>query len=77
MIVGFRVSAIGSKDLRQLASRASDSGWTISLTRNNHVRWVAPDGVTSFTTSLTPGSNCALQKARVLIRRFDKLQQPA
>lgn len=32
------------KDTQQLARRAKKAGWTVELTRNNHIRFVPPHG---------------------------------
>lgn len=46
------------KDLAKLARRVRKLGWTVEVTRSNHVRWTAPDGWT-HTSGLTPGSQRA------------------
>lgn len=32
------------KDTQQLARKAKKAGWTVELTRNNHIRFVPPHG---------------------------------
>lgn len=34
------------KDVRKVIRRAEESGWVVEYTRNGHIKWVAPDGVT-------------------------------
>ena len=64
-----QLSAIGCKDLRQLARKAIDAGWSVELTRSNHVRWVSPNAEINFISSLTPRGNTAYHRAKSMLRR--------
>lgn len=47
--------ALGTdKDVEALARKARKAGFTVEITRGNHIRWTAPDG-TSRVTALTGG----------------------
>lgn len=53
---------------RNLAKLARSAGWTITLTRSNHLRWQAPDGAVVYTAS-TPSRAGGYRNAIAGFRR--------
>lgn len=56
------------KDLRPLAKAARAQGWVIEHTRNGHLAWRSPAGVTVYTPS-TPSDHRGVLNTRRDLRR--------
>ena len=56
------------KELNDLMKIVLRLGWSVSMTKNNHYKWVAPDGQ-FFYTSSTPSDKRALERIRKDLRR--------
>ncbi len=52
------------KELQPLAKAAREAGWTIEVTKGNHLRWTSPDGQ-RVTCAMTPSSH----RTRVYVAR--------
>ena len=61
--------AIGNKDLRSLAREAVHEGWTIELTKGNHLRWVPPGGGDFYISPLTPRTGRCVQRIKSFMRK--------
>jgi predicted RNA binding protein YcfA (HicA-like mRNA interferase family) len=61
--------AIGmnNKDMEKIAKEARKRGWTITVTRGNHVKWQAPDGHCVF--SPLTGSYRSWKNFRAMLKR--------
>lgn len=53
---------------RILARHAEAAGWSIELTRNNHLRWRSPDGAVVF-SALSPSDRRAVRNVEKELRR--------
>ena len=53
---------------RELAKKALDQGWSISLTGGDHIRWVSPDGLV-VTSSQTPSDHRSVKNTRAQLAR--------
>lgn len=52
-----------------LWKQAVQRGWTVELTANNHLRWTAPSGRSTF-SAFTPSSHRAVKNLRTKLRRY-------
>lgn len=57
------------KDWRELARDAQGRGWTLELTRANHVRWRHANGV--LISGLTSSDHRAILKHRSLMKKVE------
>lgn len=42
-----------NKNMKKLKKEAEEQGWTVEVTKKNHLKWISPDG-DSVITSSTP-----------------------
>lgn len=55
------------KDLEKLARNARRAGWSVELTKGNHVRWTPPEG--DFIIGGLTSSSRGVQNLRARLRR--------
>lgn len=53
-----------TKDLKALVRTAERAGWTVSRTRNDHYRWIHPQGGKPYFSSSTPSDSRAIRNIR-------------
>jgi hypothetical protein len=58
----------GNKDLRFLIVKASEQGWTVSVRRNTHLKWVSPLGYVYFSCA-TPSDNRAIKNIKADLKK--------
>lgn len=56
------------KEFRALRIVAEAQGWTVTLTRNNHLAWRSPTGALVI-SSFTPSDKRAILNLRAFLRR--------
>jgi hypothetical protein len=56
------------KEYRPIAAQAVAAGWTISFTKNNHLRWTSPSGKVVFSGG-SPSDRRALYNHVMMLRR--------
>jgi predicted RNA binding protein YcfA (HicA-like mRNA interferase family) len=54
---------------RAVVKVALKHGWRVEATRNNHVRFLSPDGKHMFIASTTAGSSGAMSKLKAQLRK--------
>jgi hypothetical protein len=57
-----------NKDMQQMATWAAAHGWTITRTKNDHLKWRGPEGQLVVSAS-TPSDHRAITAIRVRLRR--------
>jgi predicted RNA binding protein YcfA (HicA-like mRNA interferase family) len=57
-----------NKDLEPVARQCLKAGWTVEVTKGNHVRWASPDGSFTTVTSLTGSGNGAHRAKQKILR---------
>lgn len=58
-----------ASEFRAIVKVALRNGWRVVPTRNNHVKFMSPDGKTMLIASTTAGSNNAVSRLRAQLRK--------
>lgn len=58
-----------ASEFRALVKLARKHKWDVSVTKNNHVKFLSPDGKTTVIAGMTAGSNAAMSKLRSNLRK--------
>lgn len=55
--------------LRKLVAEAEAAGWTVERTRNNHIRFLSPDGKHLIVCGSTESDHRAIRNTKARLRR--------
>lgn len=58
-----------ASEFRAIVKVAQKYGWRVQITKNNHVKFLSPDGQTTIVAGTTAGSNKALANLKAQLRK--------
>lgn len=64
-----RLSFVTDRELKKIAVKAVEQGWTISMTNGGHLKWTSPKGGQPVFTASTPDDYRTVRNCLSLLRR--------
>lgn len=58
-----------ASEFRAIVKIARKNGWRVETTRNNHIKFLAPDNTTTIIASTTAGTNRAFVNLKAQLRK--------
>lgn len=58
-----------ASEFRAIVKIAKKYGWRVDITKNNHIKFLSPDGQTTIVAGTTAGSSAAFAKLKANLRK--------